>query len=124
MNANGARRIAGALLAFAFAFAGGAANASGQAPTIAPGQAAALKVAVGSGPRRGRRPDSMIVTDVRRAFRRVPQLDASRIRVHSHFGSVTLNGTVPETWMISRAGRAARQVHGVTGVQNRLTARR
>ncbi|WP_293037996.1 BON domain-containing protein [Paraburkholderia sp.] len=40
------------------------------------------------------------------------------------FGVVTLTGTVPESWQISRAGIAARSVLGVRSVSNRLTLRK
>jgi len=72
----------------------------------------------------GRRADDAIILDVRRALRRVPDLDDSGIRIRARRGVVTLTGTVPESWQISRAGNAARSVRGVTGVSNRLTERK
>nr|WP_275937521.1 BON domain-containing protein [Paraburkholderia susongensis] len=74
--------------------------------------------------RPGARSDDAIIRDVRRALRRVPEMDDSGIRIRAHRGVVTLTGTVPESWQISRAGNAARSVRGVMGVSNRLTERK
>jgi hyperosmotically inducible periplasmic protein len=72
----------------------------------------------------GVRPDTSIVRDVRRALRRVPEMDDSGIHIRVSRGVVTLTGTVPESWQISRAGNAARSVLGVTSVSNRLTEKK
>jgi osmotically-inducible protein OsmY len=109
----------GAMLAIAIA--GYAAGASAQTRAVAPAGAIALKVAGPAAPHRNR-PDTSIIRDVRRAFRRVPQLDDSEIHIRSSLGIVTLTGSVPQTWQISRAGNAARSVHGVRAVTNRLTS--
>jgi hyperosmotically inducible periplasmic protein len=70
------------------------------------------------------RPDTSIVRDVRRALRRVPEMDDSGIHIRVSRGVVTLTGTVPETWQISRAANAARSVLGVRSVSNRLTEKK
>lgn len=121
MNINGASRIIGAMLAAAIASCVTYANA--QTGVSAPADAAAQRMTVSTSPP-GRRPDSSVIRDVRRALRRVPELDDSGIHIRAHRGVVTLTGTVPETWQISRAANAARSVHGVTGVSNRLTLRK
>ncbi|MCC8402959.1 BON domain-containing protein [Paraburkholderia sp. MMS20-SJTN17] len=71
----------------------------------------------------GTRPDTSVIRDVRRALRRVPDMDDSGIHIRAHLGVVTLTGEVPESWQISRAGNAARSVLGVRAVTNRLTVR-
>jgi osmotically-inducible protein OsmY len=65
-----------------------------------------------------------VVRDVRRAIRRVPDLDDSDIHIRVSHGVVTLTGSVPETWQISRAANAARSVLGVRTVRNRLEAQK
>nr|WP_238538094.1 BON domain-containing protein [Paraburkholderia atlantica] len=50
-------------------------------------------------------------------------MDDSKIHIRSSRGVVTLTGTVPESWQISRAANAARSVLGVKSVRNRLTVR-
>jgi osmotically-inducible protein OsmY len=79
-------------------------------------------VAVAASPP-GNRPDSSVIRDVRRALRRVPDMDDSGIHIRARLGVVTLTGWVPESWQISRAGNAARSVLGVRAVTNRLTVR-
>jgi len=119
MNASGASARIGAMLVAAIA--GYAACANAQTGARAPDGATLLKVAGPAAPHHNR-PDTSIVRGVRRAFRRVPQLDDSNIHVRSSHGIVTLTGSVPQTWQISRAGNAARSVHGVRAVTNRLTS--
>lgn len=115
MNMNGRSRMIGAMLAVAFA--SGAICADAQAVVDAPAQ---MMTVAASPP--GTRPDRALIRDVRRALRRVPQLDDSDIHIRARLGVVTLTGTVPESWQISRAANAARSVHGVRGVANRLSA--
>ena len=116
MNVSSVSAMIGAMLALAIA--GYAAAASAQTP---PAGVTKLKVAGPAAPHHNR-PDTSIIRDVRRAFRRVPQLDDSAIHIRSSLGIVTLTGSVPQTWQISRAGNAARSVHGVRAVTNRLTS--
>lgn len=117
MNINRASRVSGAVLVAAIASHATFANA--QNVVSAPVGVTVQRVAA---PPRNR-PDTSIVRDVRRALRRVPQLDDSGIHIRARFGVVTLTGWVPESWQISRAGIAARSVLGVRGVSNRLTSR-
>ncbi|WP_429574382.1 BON domain-containing protein [Paraburkholderia sp. UCT70] len=51
-------------------------------------------------------------------------MDDSEIHIRASHGVVTLTGSVPESWQISRAGNAARSVLGVKSVTNRLTVRK
>ena len=120
MNRNGARRIIGAMLAAAIGSCVIYANAQTGAGAAA--DAAAQMVAVSTSPP-GSRPDTSVIRDVRRALRRVPDMDDSGIHIRASHGVVTLTGEVPESWQISRAGNAARSVLGVRGVTNRLTVR-
>ena len=117
---NGPGRMIGAM--FAAAFASGALYANAQTGMDVPAGATAQKLKVATSPP-GTRPDRSVIRDVRRALGRVPELDDSGIHIQARFGVVTLTGTVPESWQISRAGNAARSVHGVRGVANRLTVR-
>ncbi len=120
MKINGASRIIGAMLAAAVASCVIYANA--QTGVSAPVDAAPQKMAVSTSPP-GSRPDSSVIRDVRRALRRVPDMDDSGIHIRASHGVVTLTGEVPESWQISRAGNAARSVLGVRTVTNRLTVR-
>jgi len=120
MDINGASRIIGAMLAAAIASCATYANA--QTGVSVPADGAVNLVAVSTSPP-GTRPDTAIIRDVRRALRRVPHLDDSGIQIRASLGVVTLSGWVPESWQISRAGNAARSVHGVRSVSNRLRAR-
>lgn len=120
MNINGARKINAAMLAAAMASCATYANA--QTVLRAPADAAVQSVAAASRPPRNR-PDTSIVRDVRRALRRVPELDDSGIHIRASLGVITLTGWVPESWQISRAGNAARRVLGVRSVVNRLKVR-
>lgn len=119
-ESGGAGAMIGALLVAAIAT--GATGVNAQAAVSAPASVAAQNVAVSTAPPRNR-PDSSLIRDVRRALRRVPHLDDSGIHIRASLGVVTLTGTVPESWQISRAGNAARSVHGVRAVSNRLTSR-
>jgi hyperosmotically inducible periplasmic protein len=124
MSFNGAGRTMGAML-FA-AIAGCATSAYAQTAMTIPAHAAdtgAQTLAVSTSTP-GVRPDTSIVRDVRRALRRVPDMDDSHIHIRVSRGVVTLTGTVPESWQISRAGNAARRVLGVTSVSNRLTEKK
>jgi hyperosmotically inducible periplasmic protein len=120
MNINGARKINAAMLVAAIASCATYANA--QTALRVPSDASLQTVAVSSPPPRNR-PDTSIIRDVRRALRRVPDLDDSGIHIRSSLGVVTLTGWVPESWQISRAGIAARRVLGVRSVINRLKVR-
>lgn len=120
MNIDGASRKIGAMLVAAITSCATYANA--QADVSAPPAVAMQRVAT-SASRPGARPDTSIIRDVRRALRRVPELDDSGIHIRASRGVVTLTGSVPESWQISRAGNAARSVLGVTGVSNRLKVR-
>jgi osmotically-inducible protein OsmY len=121
MNRNGASRKFGAMLVTVIASCATYANA--QAVVSTPGVAGARMVAVStSSP--GSRSDDAIILDVRRAIRRVPDMKDSGIHIRAHRGVVTLTGSVPESWQISRAGNAARSVRGVRGVSNRLTEKK
>jgi osmotically-inducible protein OsmY len=120
MNESVGRRTIGAMLIAAVAsFATGS---QAQTTANAPADVAVQKVGGPGTPPRNRS-DSALVRDVRRALRRVPQLDDSQIHIRARFGVITLTGIVPESWQISRAGNAARSVHGVRAVTNRLTSR-
>ncbi|WP_246024912.1 BON domain-containing protein [Paraburkholderia dinghuensis] len=103
------------------AIASCATYANAQTDASTPAGAAVQRVASTSPP--GTRPDTSIIRDVRRALRRVPDLDDSEIHIRARLGVVTLTGWVPESWQISRAGIAARNVLGVRAVSNRLKAR-
>ena len=120
MNNNGATRIIGAMLAAALASCVVCANA--QTGVSAAADAAPQMLAVSTSPP-GTRPDSSVIRDVRRALRRVPDMDDSGIHIQAHRGVVILTGEVPESWQISRAGNAARSVLGVRSVTNRLKVR-
>ncbi|MDH6146272.1 hyperosmotically inducible protein [Paraburkholderia sp. WSM4179] len=117
MNISNASRIIGAMLIAAIASGADYANAQ---PGVG---AVAQRVAASGSPPRPR-PDTSIVRDVRRALRRVPDMDDSEIHIRASHGIVTLTGSVPESWQISRAGNAARSVLGVKSVTNRLTERK
>ncbi|CAB3799390.1 hypothetical protein LMG28614_04956 [Paraburkholderia ultramafica] len=121
MNKNGASRKFGATLVALIASCATYANAQTVAST--PAVAAAQMMAVSTSPP-GSRSDDAIILDVRRALRRVPEMDDSAIHIRAHRGVVTLTGSVPESWQISRAGNVARSVRGVRGVQNRLKERK
>ena len=121
MNGNSAGRKFRMTLIAVIASCATYANAQTVAST--PTGAAAHRMTVSTS-RPGSRSDDAIIRDVRRAIRRVQGMDDSAIRIRAHRGVVTLTGSVPESWQISRAGNAARSVHGVTGVSNRLTERK
>ena len=121
MNRNGASRKIGATLVAVIASYATYANA--QTVASIPAVTAARMVTVSTS-RPGSRSDDAIILDVRRAIRRVPEMNDSAIHIRAHRGVVTLTGSVPESWQISRAGNAARSVRGVTGVSNRLTERK
>lgn len=121
MNITGASRMIGAVLVAAIA--SGATSANAQTSMSAPADAAMLKVQATVTPPRNR-PDTDVIRDVRRALRRVPDLDDSEIHIRARFGVVTLTGTVPESWQVSRAGNAARSVLGVKSLSNRLKVRK
>ncbi|NVI04494.1 BON domain-containing protein [Paraburkholderia youngii] len=120
MNKSNASRIIGATLVAAIA--SGSAYANGQPGLSATTDVIAQKVAASGSPPRPK-PDTSIVRDVRRALGRVPDMDDSKIHIRASHGVVTLTGTVPESWQISRAANAARSVLGVKSVRNRLTVR-
>ena len=121
MNKSNPSRIIGAVLAAAIA--SGTAYANAQPGVSATSDVVAQKVAASSSPPRTR-PDTSLVRDVRRALQRVPDMDDSEIHIRASLGVVTLTGSVPESWQISRAANAARSVHGVKAVTNRLTLRK
>ncbi|SIT44613.1 Transport-associated protein [Paraburkholderia ribeironis] len=121
MNKNSANRIIDAMLVAAIASCATYANA--QTGVSAPADAAGQMEAVSTSPP-GTKPDTSIIRDVRRALRRVPEMDDSEIHIRASHGVVTLTGWVPETWQISRAGNAARSVLGVRAVTNRLKVRK
>lgn len=122
MNRGIANKTIGASVAAVVAIGALTANAQSTADT-APGTTTntAITTAATTGAPPRHRPDAQIVRDVRRAVRRVPDLDDSQIHIRASHGVVTLSGTVPETWQVSRARNAARSVRGVTAVRNRLT---
>jgi hyperosmotically inducible periplasmic protein len=120
MNITGARKINAALLGAAIASCTTYANA--QTGMNVPADVTAQRMTVSMQPPR-HRADRSIIIDVRRALRRVPQLDDSGIHIRASHGVVTLTGWVPESWQISRAGRVARSVLGVRSVINRLNVR-
>ncbi|WP_233870814.1 BON domain-containing protein [Paraburkholderia adhaesiva] len=119
MKTSGAGGIIGAMFFAAIASCATYANAQTSAST--PAGAGVQRVAASTSPP-GTRPDTSIIRDVRRAIRRVPDLDDSEIHIRARLGVVTLTGWVPESWQISRAGIAARNVLGVRAVSNRLKA--
>jgi hyperosmotically inducible periplasmic protein len=121
MNRYGASRTIGATLVAVVASCATYANA--QTAVSTQDVATAGMVMVSTSPP-GSRSDDAIIVDVRRAIRRVPDMKDSAIHIRVHRGVVTLTGSVPESWMISRAGNAARSVRGVRGVSNRLTERK
>jgi hypothetical protein len=121
MNMSNGSRITAAMLVAAIASCATYANA--QPGLSATADAVVQKVAASGSPPRPK-PDTSIVRDVRRALKRVPDMDDSEIHIRSSLGVVTLTGTVPESWQISRAGNAARSVLGVKSVTNRLTVRK
>lgn len=116
---NGARKMIGAMLAVAVASVATCAYAQTTAGT--PADTAMQRVVAPVARPHPGRPDTAIVRDVRRALRRIPQLDDSGIHIRVSLGVVTLTGSVPQSWQISRAGNAARSVLGVRAVTNRLT---
>ncbi|WP_321922101.1 BON domain-containing protein [Paraburkholderia guartelaensis] len=118
MNRNGANGTIGAMVFVAIASC--AAHANAQAGVNEPVSVAVQRVSASTP---GSRPDTSVVRDVRRAIRRVPDLDDSDIHIRVSHGVVTLSGTVPETWQVSRAANAARPVLGVKAVTNRLKAK-
>ncbi|WP_337999510.1 BON domain-containing protein [Paraburkholderia atlantica] len=120
MNVSKASKIIGATLVAAIASASAYSNPQPGLSVTA--DVVAQKVAASGSPPRPK-PDTSIVRDVRRALRRVPDMDDSKIHIRSSRGVVTLTGTVPESWQISRAANAARSVLGVKSVRNRLTVR-
>jgi hyperosmotically inducible periplasmic protein len=121
MNRNGASRKIGATLVAVIASCATYANA--QTVVSIAAVTAPRMMAVSTSPPGSRSADAIIL-DVRRAIRRVPDMNDAAIRIRVHRGVVTLTGTVPESWQISRAGNAARSVRGVTGVSNRLTEKK
>jgi hyperosmotically inducible periplasmic protein len=118
MNKRGANRTLGAIIGAVIASQVTCATA--QTAIRIPADSTAQVMTVSSSTP-GVRPDTSIVRDVRRALRRVPEMDDSGIHIRVSRGVVTLTGTVPESWQISRAANAARSVLGVKSVSNRLT---
>jgi hyperosmotically inducible periplasmic protein len=118
MNKRGANRTLGAIIGAVIASQVTCATA--QTAIRIPADSTAQMMTVSSSTP-GVRPDTSIVRDVRRALRRVPEMDDSGIHIRVSRGVVTLTGTVPESWQISRAANAARSVLGVKSVSNRLT---
>ena len=64
--------------------------------------------------------DEAIFARVEQALQRARSLAAARITVHSEDGFVTLSGFAATMEDIATAGRLAAEVHGVTGVRNRI----
>lgn len=125
MNRNGANGTSGTIGAMVFvAMASCAASASSANAQTGLNEPPGVAVQRVSASTPGSRPDTSVVRDVRRALRRVPDLDDSDIHIRVSHGVVTLTGTVPETWQVSRAANAARPVLGVTAVRNRLKAQK
>lgn len=126
-GANGAKGTIGLIGLIGWAVvvwiaSGGGLCADARAATSSAVAADAQIITVATSPP-GTRSDDSIIADIRRALRRVPDMDDSAIRIRSQRGVVTLSGTVPESWQISRAANVARRVHGVKSVSNRLTER-
>jgi hyperosmotically inducible periplasmic protein len=122
MNMSNPSARIGAMLIAAIASCATCANAQAGSGSSATAGVDVQRVAATGAPTRTR-PDTSIVRDVRRALRRVPDMDDSAIHIRVSHGVVTLTGSVPESWQISRAANAARSVLGVTAVTNRLTVR-
>lgn len=122
MNRNGANGIIGPMLFVAIASCAACASSANAQTGVNELAGVAVQRVSASTP--GSRPDTSVVRDVRRALRRVPDLDDSGIHIRVSRGVVTLTGSVPETWQISRAANAARSVLGVTAVTNRLKAQK
>ena len=122
MNRNGANGTIGPMLFVAIASCAACASSANAQTGVNELAGVAVQRVSASTP--GSRPDTSVVRDVRRALRRVPDLDDSGIHIRVSRGVVTLTGSVPETWQISRAGNAARSVLGVTAVTNRLKAQK
>jgi hypothetical protein len=64
--------------------------------------------------------ERLLRTRVRRQLAAVPDLKKTRIEVEAWRGSVILRGDVPSAHLADLAGRAAREVPGVLGVDNLL----
>lgn len=58
------------------------------------------------------------------ALARHKEIDAGTISITAKSGAVTINGTVPEAAQIDEVAEIAKQVPGVTSLNNRLTVQR
>ncbi|MCA8071795.1 BON domain-containing protein [Burkholderia vietnamiensis] len=58
---------------------------------------------------------------VRKAITKAGGVDVANLVVRSKGGAITLEGTVPDQAQIDKAEEAAKSVHGVTSVTNKLT---
>lgn len=74
----------------------------------------------GKGPQSHLDPDARIVDEIIRRLTDDPAIDAARIEVASHDGTVTLNGEVTTSGHRAHAEDVAHQTVGVTQVENRL----
>jgi osmotically-inducible protein OsmY len=68
--------------------------------------------------------DDQLQADVAAELSWDPKVDGKAIAVSADGGTVTLRGTVGSPREKHEAGKAARRVHGVTGVRNELSVRR
>jgi osmotically-inducible protein OsmY len=66
------------------------------------------------------KPNLLLESDVEEELMWDPQLDASRIVVKATDGAVTLSGSVPTYFEVTRAGDDVYQVGGVKGLDNQL----
>jgi hyperosmotically inducible periplasmic protein len=64
--------------------------------------------------------DKSLARAVRKAVEHVKGLDATRIAIVAHNGTVTLAGSVPDASQVDTAVQHAKAVPGVTTVVNRL----
>lgn len=64
--------------------------------------------------------DAAITIDVKTAILQDPALKVMQIEVETHKSTVQLSGFVDTPEMVVRAGAIARQVSGVSAVQNNL----
>ncbi|HEY7900131.1 MAG TPA: BON domain-containing protein [Caulobacteraceae bacterium] len=75
----------------------------------------------GQGPHSDLDPDERIVDDIGRKLTEDPTLDASRMKVESRDGLVSLSGEARSSDQRARAEALASETAGVTHVDNRLS---
>lgn len=111
--------IAGAVVALAsLNVQAQTADASAAAVTTAPATSAATAKA---DRKAARKADHALERTVRKALAKDKAVDVTKITVRARNGAVTLLGTVPDQDQIDAATQAAKDVTGVTSVNNALT---